>query len=73
MKKILYYLVPLATAFLLCGCLKDMKDGELLHGNREVLISIARRVGVARQVGVQGDYAQYEDRKYVYFRNGCEG
>ena len=40
MKKILYYLVPLATAFLLCGCLKDMKDGELLHGNREVLISI---------------------------------
>ena len=35
MKKILYYLVPLATAFLLCGCLKDMKDGELLHGNRE--------------------------------------
>ena len=40
MKKILYYLAPLATAFLLCGCLKDMKDGELLHGNREVLISI---------------------------------
>ncbi len=40
MKKILYYLVPLATAFLLCGCLKDMKDGELFHGNREVLISI---------------------------------
>ena len=31
MKKILYYLVPLATAFLLCGCLKDMKDGELLR------------------------------------------
>lgn len=40
MKKILYYLAPLAIAFLLSGCLKDMKESELLHGNREVLISI---------------------------------
>ncbi|WP_290540290.1 DUF4876 domain-containing protein [Alistipes sp.] len=40
MKRILYCLIPLAAAFLLCGCLKDLKDGELLHGNREVLISI---------------------------------
>ena len=40
MKNILYYMVPLAAIFLLSGCLKDMKDSELLHGNKEVLISI---------------------------------
>lgn len=40
MKKILYYLAPVAAALLLSGCLEDMKDGELLHGSREVVISI---------------------------------
>lgn len=40
MKKILYYLAPVAAALLLSGCLEEMKDGELLRGNREVVISI---------------------------------
>lgn len=40
MKKILYVVLPLTAALLLGGCLKDMKDGELLHGNKEVVVTI---------------------------------
>lgn len=40
MKKILTCILPLAAAFLLSGCLKDMKDSELFEGSKEVEVSI---------------------------------
>lgn len=40
MKKILTCILPLAAAFLLSSCLKDMKDSELFEGSKEVEVGI---------------------------------
>ena len=46
MKKILTCILPLAAAFLLSGCLKDMKDSELFEGSKEVEVSMIHSASV---------------------------